>query len=350
MSLSLRRFAFLVALLMATISAQAQDSALFEGEAPVADQSEAHRRSALPGALAQVLVKVTGDANADTDPAFAGALAGAAQMMQQYRYRQDVVTADGVPTLKLTLIARFNSKAVEGLITRAGRTVWPTPRPRPLLWLAIDDGRGARLVGEGQATAVAALTRRASQRGFAVGFPKADLQDQTLGGAQAVWREDVAAVYGAALRYGREPVLLGRMQRGADGWDAKWVLIENGAALKRWSAMNSDAAAVLAAGADGAASALAQDYTSRILSGPAGEYAVAIEGLASAQDYARVVRYLQGLPIVRDVRVDEASAERLQLRLGLRTGIEGLIRLVEGDDLLLSPTDASEPVVFRLQH
>ena len=102
----------------------AQEASLYEGEAPVADQSVAQREAALPGALAQVLVKVTGDSGADTDPAYAGVLSGAAGMMQQYRYRQDVVTADGVPQLKLTLIARFNAKAVEGVVTRAGRTLY----------------------------------------------------------------------------------------------------------------------------------------------------------------------------------------------------------------------------------
>lgn len=352
MSLSPRRFALpALALLLASMamSVFAQDTGLYEGEASVSDQSEAQRTAALPSALAQVLVKLTGEASAATDPAFAGALAGAAQMMQQYRYRQDVVTANGVPQLKLTLIARFNGKTVEGLVTRAGRTVWPAPRPKPLLWLAIDDGRGARLVGEGQGAAVAALTRRASQRGYAVGFPKADLQDQTVGGAQAVWRDDVAAVQGAAARYGRQPVLLGKMQRGASGWETQWTLIENGAVIQRWNATDTDAATVLAAGADGAAAAMARDYASRILSGPAGDYAVAIEGLTAADDYARTLKYLQGLPIVSAVQVERASADRLQLRLSLRTGVAGLMRLVEGDEILLPPADDSEPVVFRLQ-
>ncbi|MCI1709049.1 MAG: DUF2066 domain-containing protein [Chiayiivirga sp.] len=339
----------LIAGLMAA-PAQAQDTALYEGEADVTDQSEAQRQAALPRALAQVLVKVTGEADAAGDPGLADALSGAAQMMQQYRYRQDVVTASGTPELKLTLIARFNAEAVERLVVDAGRTVWPAPRPRPLLWLAIDDGRGARLVGEAQASAVAPLSRRASQRGYALAFPKADLQDQTLGGAAAVWREDVAAVQRAAQRYGASPVLLGKMQRGAAGWESTWRLVEAGATVQRWTMTHADAATVLAAGADGAATAMAQDYANRILSGPAGDYRIAVEGVAAAQDYARVLKYLQGLPIVREVHVEEAAANRLQLTLGLRTGVEGLKRLAQGGGVLVPPADAAEPLVFRLRH
>ena len=33
----------------------------------------------------------------------------------------------------------------------------------------------------------------------------------------------------------------------------------------------------------------------------------AVEGVAAAQDYARVLKYLQGLPIVREVHVEEAA-------------------------------------------
>lgn len=349
MSLFLRSLILLLATWLGSGRALAQDSSLYEGEASVVDQSVGQREAALPGALAQVLIKVTGDPGAATDPVYAGALSGAAGMMQQYRYRQDVVTTDGVPQLKLTLIARFSAKAVEGLVTRAGRTVWPSPRPQPLLWLAIDDGRGARLVGEAQASAVAALSRRATQRGFGLQFPQADLQDQTLGGAAAVWREDVSAIQNAAARYGRHPVLLGKMQRGAGGWETNWTLIENGAVLQRWNSTHADAGAVLAAGADGAASALAQDYANRILSGPAGDYEIAVRGLSAAEDYARTLGYLRGLPIVREVQVREADADKLQLTLSLRTGVEGLMRLTEGDAVLMPPRDAASPVVFTLR-
>ena len=72
--------------------------------------------------------------------------------------------------------------------------------------------------------------------------------------------------------------------------------------------------------------------------------------MAAAQDYARVLKYLQGLPIVREVHVEEAAANRLQLTLGLRTGVEGLKRLAQGGGVLVPPADAAEPLVFRLRH
>ena len=246
----LLRFVFL-ALWLCAGAATAQDDALYEGESMVDSQSEEQRAAALPRALGQVLVKVTGDPSAASDPAFQGALGRAAGMVQQYRYREDVVTQGGVPRLRSFLIARFNPQSVDALIVGAGRRIWPAPRPRPLLWLAIDDGRGPRLVGEAQQSAVASLIRRAAERGLQIAFPLADVQDQTLGGPQSVWNGDTAAVRDAAMRYGGAPVLIGKLRRGGSGWLADWVLIDGGTELHRWNGSNANAGAVLAGGADG---------------------------------------------------------------------------------------------------
>jgi hypothetical protein len=336
--------------LAATVAAQ--DAALYEGEAPVTDQGAAARAAALPRALAQVFDKVTGEAGAGARRELAPALADAASLMQQYRYRQDVDSRDGTPQVRLYLIARFDQVAVDALIGKAGLPIWPSPRPKPLLWLAIDDGRGARLVGESQAGAVASLTRRGAERGLGFSFPKADLADQTVGGAQAVWRDDMESVRTAATRYGRrEPLLVGRMERSGGGWSAQWKLIEHGRELYRWTTSDADAAVVLAGGADGAANAFAQAYAEMVLGGEPGDYAVLVGGLEDATDYGRALQYLQKLPIVQAVQVVEAGGDRVQLLLSLRAGVEGLVRLVDGGGVLtvVSAGTPDAPPEFRLE-
>lgn len=327
------RFVFL-ALWLCAGAAVAQDDALYEGESMVDSQSEEQRAAALPRALGQVLVKVTGDPSAAADPAFQGALGRAAGMVQQYRYREDVVTEGGAPRLRSVLIARFNPEAVDGLIIGAGRQVWPAPRPRPLLWLAIDDGRGPRLVGEAQHSAVAPLARRAAERGLAFAFPLADAQDQTLGGPQAVWSGDLGAVGNAAARYGSAPVLVGKLRRGGSGWTADWVLVDAGSELYRWNGSDASAANVLAGGADGAASALAKHFATRILTGPAGEYEVVILGIGRGEDYGRALAYLKRVPIVRGVQPLQAGGDTLRVKLTLASGVEGLSRLVASGGVL----------------
>ena len=59
----------------------------------------------------------------------------------------------GAPTFGTTLVVRFDEEKVDDLVDTLGLPVWPQPRPKPVLWLAIDDGSGPRLVGLTQVNA-----------------------------------------------------------------------------------------------------------------------------------------------------------------------------------------------------
>lgn len=327
-------------------SAAAQEPNLYEGEVAVDSQGAEQRNAALPAALAQVLVKVSGDRGA---AAIAGGQGSA--LMQRYRYRQEVVNVAGVPQIKLFLIASFDPAAVERLLAQAGRTVWPQPRQKPLLWLAIDDGSGARIVGEAQASAVAALRARAGQRGLALRLPKNDEQDQLAATPEAVQRGDAETLLAASARYGGAPLLIGRLQRGGAGWSASWLLHDGSRELARWSSDDANAMTALAGGGDGAADALARTYSTDILGGDAGRYAIAVQGLQRAEDYGRVLQTLRALPVVRGVVPRAVSGDRLELEVDLGTGVEGLSRLLERGRVLrpLSPGDAGTPAVFQLE-
>ncbi|MBB5209452.1 DUF2066 domain-containing protein [Chiayiivirga flava] len=326
--------------------AVAQEVNLYEGEVPVDSQSAEQRNAALPAALAQVLVKVSGDRGA------AGIAGGqGTALMQRYRYRQDVVNVAGVPQIKLFLIASFDPAAVERLLAQAGRTVWPQPRQKPLLWLAIDDGSGARIVGEAQASAVAALRARAGQRGLALRLPKNDEQDQLAATPEAVQRGDAETLLAASARYGGAPLLIGRLQRSGAGWSASWLLHDGSRELARWSSDDANAMTALAGGGDGAADALARTYSTDILGGDAGRYAIAVQGLQRAEDYGRVLQTLRALPVVRAVVPGAVSGDRLELEVDLGTDVDGLARLLERGRVLraLSPGDAGTPAVFQLE-
>lgn len=343
-------FAALLVLLclqgLVTTAALAQDAGLYEGEVPVSSQSAGERATALSAALAQVLVKVSGDrAAARAAEGQGGAL------MQQYRYRQDVVNVGGVPTIKLVLIARFDQQAVERLVAQAGLSLWPEPRARPLLWLAIDDGSGARVVGEAQASAIRALSARANQRGMQLRLPKNDEQDQLAATPESVARADAETLLAASARYGGAPLLIGLLRRGGAGWTAQWLLHDGNRELSRWNSDDADAMRALAGGADGAADALAREYAEDILSGEAGTYPIVVRGLRQAEDYGRVLRALTVLPVVRKVTPGTVSGDRIELQLELGTGIEGLSRLLQRGGLLrpVPGGDVSGATVFQLE-
>ncbi|PJJ97651.1 hypothetical protein CO641_09695 [Lysobacteraceae bacterium NML91-0213] len=311
-------------------SARAQG--LYEAEVPVGSQSDAARGPALSRALAQVLGKISGDASAASRPGVGQELRRAAQYAEHYDYRQDEgVSATGAPSFQTTLVVRFDREAVDGLAAALGLPVWPEPRPKPVLWLSIDDGSGPRLVSLQQNNVVRPVLDRARQRGFQLGLPRGSAAEQA--GVGAILRGDTAAIARLSARYQPPMQLIGKLQRAGSGWRADWTFLDNGRVLSEWSSEHADARRAMSAGADGAADALVKRYARAAPVGEPGNYRVAFTGLASSDDFIRLASTLQAMPVVRRAVPMRATADGVEYELELVTGLPGFRRMANRDVL-----------------
>lgn len=322
--------------------ARADDTAMYEGSTLVNSQNTAERATALPNALAQVLVKISGQRNAAQ--LARSQLGIAPKIAQDFRYSAESETINGAPIYRQKLTAHFQRDAVDALIASAGLPVWPSPRAPIVLWLMIDDGHGARMVGTAHVNAVKSLTDRAGERGIGVVLPAAS-PAETLAAALSLTQPQ--AVVGPSAGYGSPVQLIGKLARSAAGWSAQWVLLDGGAELNRWSESNPDARLAMANGADTAADALGKKYARVIAGGPAGTFTIAIDGLHNGEDYVRAMGYLQGIGIVRKIVLLGASDARLRMQLDLSTGIEGFRNVLAAGQVLDLEIDGASPV-FRL--
>jgi hypothetical protein len=94
----------------------------YSGEAPVASQSESVRAGALKTALADVVIRLSGDPGILARGDVASAVAEADKYVLQYRYRRDAVTDEitGAAGQKLVLVAEFDSNAVDRMLAGLG--------------------------------------------------------------------------------------------------------------------------------------------------------------------------------------------------------------------------------------
>lgn len=311
-------------------------SSAYEAEVPVNSQSEADRNGGLARALGAVLAKLSGDRSVLARPGVAQALRSAKDMAESYDYRQDQsVSASGAPSFRTMLVARFRQDDVDGLVAALGLPVWPQPRPKPVVWLAIDDGSGPRLVGVPQSNAARPLLDRAVERGFKLGLPAGGAAEQALVGA--IWRQDTAAVARASSRYSPPMQLIGKLYRGkGGGWVADWVFVDNGRELSKWTTNDADARRAMMAGADGAADALVRRYAKAPVGGAAGVYRIVVSGIRSADDYLRLAATLQSVAVVKAITPIQASGDRLELDVELMSGLPGFNRML-GRDAALQP-------------
>ena len=338
-----------LALVMVAPVAQAQRvegdraaaSGIYEAEIAVNSQTDAERNNGFARGLAQVLAKISGDRSASGRPGVGQELRRAKDYVAGYDYRQDQgVSANGAPTFKTMLVVRFDQSKVDGVIGALGLPIWPQPRPKPVLWLAIDDGKGPRVVALGQGNAARAVLDRAIERGYRLGLPSGNAAEQAAVGA--IWRGDTGSIARVSARYSPPMQLIGKLYRKGTGWKADWIFVDNGRELSKWSTENADARAAMSGGADGTADALIRRYArSSGASGPAGAYRIRFTGIDSADDYIRLMGHLQEISVVRKVRPISAGSDGLMLELELISGLPGFRKMIASRGMLVGSESAS---------
>lgn len=313
---------------------RASASGAFSAEVPVNGQGAGERAGAFARGLAQVLGKLSGNRNAASIPGVGAELRRAGDYVKRYDYRQDEgVSATGAPSFRTTLVIEFDPKEVTELAQTFGVPVWPTPRPKPVLWLAIDDGSGPRLVSLAKSNAARPVLNRATERGFRLGLPAGTAAENAAVGA--IRRGDTAAIARLSARYSPPMQLIGKLARAGTGWKADWTFVDGGKVLNRWSVTEPDARRAMASGADGAADALVRRYARRTpgTAGPAGVHRVTFTGIDDADDYIRLVSRLQSITIVRRMTPVSAAPGQVVFDLDLASGLGAFRRLADGEVL-----------------
>nr|WP_328797072.1 DUF2066 domain-containing protein [Luteimonas deserti] len=326
---------------------RAEGTSLYSAEVPVRSQSESEREAGFARGLAQVLGKLSGDRGVAQRPGVAQELRRAKQYVEGYDYRQDEgVSSRGSPTFTTTLVVRYRRSDVDGVAAALGLPVWPDPRPKPVLWLAIDDGSGPRLVALQQSNVARPVLQRAIERGYRLGLPSGSAAEQAAVGA--IWRGDTASIARISARYNPPMQLIGKLYRDGSGWKADWIFVDGGRVLSRWSESGSDARRLLPAGADGAADALTRRYARAGAAGAPSTQAVVFTGINSSADFIRLSAQLQRMSVVRAVRPVRATPLGLEVELDLLTGLAGFRRMA--DDQVLVEADGNLEGVTPVFH
>jgi hypothetical protein len=210
-----------------------------------------------------------------------------------------------------------------------------------MVWAAIDgdDGRVQILSADSTHPLALALKARAELRGLPLVLPAMDLDDElavpvdaVVGGVTLVLRE-------AAMRYRADGMLILRLRGPAPGpWrlDGRIVLPDDDQAFRVEVATPEQLAA---AAVDPAVRMLVARYA--VQAGEQGFLAFRIDGVSNLDDYAAVVRYLQGLEFIDRVAVDRVDHHALHVSLVTRTPWAQLKDLLDLDGRLVA-TEAPE--------
>jgi len=307
---------------------------LYNAQVEVASQSAADREAGIRNALGAVLVKLTGDPRAAQRPEAQLILKQAERYVEQYQYSQKRTPAGQAAQGELLWVG-FDAHAVTRSLQDSGLPIWGRNRPFLILWIGVEESGRRYLVEPGTHSELReAVETAAAARGLPVLLPLMDLEDQAAIDAADVWGNFSDRIAKASSRYRANGILVGRIHKEPSGqWRSRWSLDEGGTS-HQWEGRSGSLREALATGVDGTADVLAHRYA-QVLTTSTEELTFAVEGVASTERYAQVLRYLDSLESIDEVRVAAVEGDRVVFQLRLRTDREGLGRSLALGDLLV---------------
>lgn len=325
----------LVFCLLAPSLRAAESLALYVAEVEVPSQAAEARADGMRQAMAEVLLRVSGDSRVHEDAALAEAMQQPARYVQQYRYRSEALPqppapgmADAAKQERLLLSVSFDSRSIDALLRQSGFNVWGSARPSTLIWLVVEDGGKRVLVGANDKGLVRGLIEtEATRRALPVKLPLLDQTDLGQVRPVDVWGEFLDTIRSASQRYAPQALLVGSLYPVSAGrWEARWTLDYRGE-LTRWQSASGEVAPLLAGAIDRVTGQLAASFTQGLLGGNA-ELRMRVEGVGNLKAYRRVVDYLSGISGVKQVVVETLTPTAVTLRISAEGGPESVLRVI----------------------
>lgn len=314
------------------------------------------RTTAIDLAMRALLTRLTGVRDPGADPGLAALIADA----------QSYVSFSGMIDGERAQV-EFYSNRVEQALESMGRPVWGPERPQTLLWIAIDNGGGERVllsdggigvdgladsaaVGVSPETAELAEAIReeiktvADERALPVRFPLLDLEDLASVTSTDIWGAFVDEIEAASARYGADAILIGRISANTFGNNVQWTLVHQG---ERSVFSGTE----VAEGLHWVADRYVQAYS---FVGGARTVRIVVRDVASEDDYLRVASYLEGLSALQSVDWVSWDAGQLTFRASARGDIAvleqmlGLGRVLRLDETRSSSVADNNTLVLTL--
>ena len=282
---------------------------LYSETVEVETRDYAGRLEGYQEALARVLVRSTGKRDIGTEAGIAALLKDANRLVLQYQFLEDG-----------RMNVSFDGPVIERFLSDNKLTLWSRERPKTLIWLAMDNGAGARtLVGGEQAVqAKEFLEGLAKTRGMPVVFPIMDSVDMAAVPFADVWGGFSDRVMLGSERYQPDAVLIGRALRDPAGyWSVRWSLHFDGQ-VQVFEGTIDDGVQV-------SADWFARQFAIELDSGLT-QVRMHIAGIENVQEYGRVRTYLRELSMVRALSVLQVSADDVVFDLTLGSSQQVLRR------------------------
>ena len=313
---------------------------LYRAEMVVTDKSQKELHRAKRDGLEIVLVKVSGSAGVVEHPLVIKALDNVESYVSESSYHSKK-SPSGLRQQTVAVI-HYAPSVVDRLLTNAGQPIWPADRPELLVWMVVDRAGADRshISRELMPEASEILQQQMALRGQKLVEPLLDLEDQLTLSARDAWDFKRQPLVAAARRYKVENWCVLRCYETSGGQYRGTVQVEAGAHSGIDNINARSLKGLIRQAVDIAVDRVAKDssFIRRVRSE---EFTLLLENVGTYSDYKAAIKLLDDLEMVRSVRVAAVVGDRLDLRLAIDGGHQGLLKMLRRNKRLQEVVDLS---------
>ncbi len=293
---------------------------LFRADIPVQAEGKKLQAGDARRALAQVLVRITGQSALMARPDIQQALGQAGRLVFRFRFYQKQGGTAAPPETRVEV--GFEPEGVRALVRRLSLPWWGAERPELLWTIVLEQDNRRSLVNAENFPALQAGMQTARERGLPLTLPLLDLADQRTLSPVELWGGFTDGLSRSRQRYGSDGWLLLRLESHGSVWKARWQLSlpdEHPPLLTRWEDIGTDPEILLAQGVDHASTWLAQRLAFTLSEQAQGLIDIDVEQLTALSDWLQLEQWLQQQPWTEHVELLQMHQGQARIRLQITT-------------------------------
>jgi uncharacterized protein len=331
---------------------------LYQAEVPISlDDAEVDPTKLTQQAFAALLSKI-GGADILKKESIRKAIIDPDPYVKQLSYHQGL---DDQRSAKVT----FNEPLIDRLLKEAGGSAVPKERPLTLLWLVLENSEGLHWVSvDTDPTLLRTVEKNFKQRAMPLVLPLIDLLDSSQMTPEDIHSKAFDKVRLASKRYQPECIVLGSLTLHGEEWVATWTIvpqqpvIRDGTnedpdikpAVSSWETQAADQATLFNGLIDRLVKQLIAPQTRvlRALAPPTIRHLLLhVSAVLEAEDYASIMQYLEKMPCISKVRIQQIGPDSMALSLSSTLSQDKLIQALSQGDLLV-PDLSAKPSLGEL--
>ncbi len=303
-----------------------QVHSIYQAEIPVATQSDEDKLQAEQDALAEVLIKISGNSHLlENNPNLSSNLKNADNFVEDYSYS----TPAGAPkSARYLLFVRFDDESVNRLLHETGAPVWGLYRPLVLVWLALQTpNHAADIIDPATSDLPKLLKKTAKHRGLPVIFPMMDVTDLTHVSVNDISEQSIMHVQQASARYASNAILVGKITQNPNLFTSHWQLVL-GTDHWSWDISGKTMQDVMTSVVANVTDTFATHYGVLMSNTVQSQLTMIVVGVKQQKDFVRLMKYIQHLAPVATVQLKTITEDEVTLDVSLSGKREAFMQTI----------------------